>query len=165
MVISWSELARARQLSGLTQQELALRMGVSTRSIVNYEKPDSDIPRKAEHAIRRVLSAQLEQLRLEDAGDAPVVTSLVIPHVPALNPRLADVSTADMLRELLARVESEDSMRAVRENVGAGSNDVDIAEGLPRLSSREVADLRKADQALAAHTRPDVESEQEGSAQ
>lgn len=117
MVISWWELRDARLLSGLTQAELALQMGVSVRSVQNYEKPEAEIPRKAEHAIRRVLASELEKVE-QNRG---VVEDVVLPagehNESRLNPRLAGITTSDMLRELLARAEADERGAPSREAI------------------------------------------------
>lgn len=115
MAIHWFELRDARTLAGLTQGDLARRMGVSIRSIQNYERPEAEIPRKAEHAIRRVLVNELAHLKAaRERGDYEPATdadsdlsnvALLTPRdqVAPLNPRLAGISNTEMLRELLAR--------------------------------------------------------------
>lgn len=113
MAITWFEVRDARLLAGISQSELALRMGVSSRSVQNYEKPDGTIPRKAEHGLRRVLGSYLDQLNALHAagvyrssadGDLSSATEVSPSGAqPILNPRLAGISNAEMLRELLAR--------------------------------------------------------------
>lgn len=51
MVIAWNELRDARERIGLTQEELAQELGVSTRTITNWEK--SGVARKAEYKVER----------------------------------------------------------------------------------------------------------------
>lgn len=137
MAIDWFELRDARTLAGLTQTDLALRMGVSVRSIQNYERPNAEIPRKAEHAIRRVLVNELAHLKAarergdyvpaEDEGaDLSNVTMLrTAGGRGRLNPRLAGISNAEMLHELLAR-DAEERGDSVAPVVG-GSTDDDIS--------------------------------------
>lgn len=116
MAIQWFEVRDARLLSGLTQSQLADRMGVSVRSVNSYEKPDSVIPRKAEHGIRSVLAEELvrlERIHKEQGYTSSATSDLAdfvsLPEAPAYvrNPRLAGIATSELLRELLARDEEQ----------------------------------------------------------
>lgn len=178
MAISWFELRDARQLSGLTQELLARRMGVSIRSVQNYERPNAEIPRKAEHAIRRVLTNELASLKemhergvYESTPDSVLGDGAASAAAPRrrfrLNPRLAGISNTEMLTEMLAREEQHDDEESTisRVDVGGAADDVNVDESLHRLSPSELAELRKEDQALAAHRRGSIQEEQEGLAE
>ncbi|GAA1578815.1 helix-turn-helix domain-containing protein [Leucobacter aridicollis] len=57
MVISWNELRDARERRNLTQEELAEQLGVSTRTITNWERVG--VARKAEYKVRRFFGDDL----------------------------------------------------------------------------------------------------------
>lgn len=57
MVITWNELRDARERMGLTQEELAEKLNVSTRTITNWEK--SGVARKAEYKVERFFGDEL----------------------------------------------------------------------------------------------------------
>lgn len=67
MAITWEQLQRARKRAGLTQRQLAEEVGVSQRTIVNWEAEDGQgVPSKAEASVRRRLGATLDYQTVRD---------------------------------------------------------------------------------------------------
>ncbi len=63
MSITWKQLRDAREHADLTQLELADMLGVSPRTIVNWEKEGSAVPRKSEYKVIRELGSAFHALR------------------------------------------------------------------------------------------------------
>lgn len=59
MVITWNELRDARERAGLTQEELAEQLGVSTRTITNWERVG--VARKSEYKVERFFGEDLQR--------------------------------------------------------------------------------------------------------
>lgn len=59
MVIKWNELRDARERLGLTQEELASALDVSTRTITNWERVG--VARKAEYKVERFFGDKLSK--------------------------------------------------------------------------------------------------------
>lgn len=63
MVVTWQELRDARAFEGLTQAELAEKLQVSTRTVVNWETEGRSVPNKSEYKVRRILGVAMEEAR------------------------------------------------------------------------------------------------------
>jgi transcriptional regulator with XRE-family HTH domain len=61
MVITWNELRDARERLHLTQEELASQLGVSTRTVTNWEA--NGVARKAEYKVERFFGDALTRAR------------------------------------------------------------------------------------------------------
>lgn len=68
MPITANELRTARRMANLTQSELAGRIGVSKRTVVNWERHGAMVPERAESTVREVLDFSILE---SEAGDAP----------------------------------------------------------------------------------------------
>lgn len=66
MTISSQTLRAARHKADLTQAELAARLDVSLRTIVNWERDDSEVPAKSEAKVKSVLGATIEKVEDEE---------------------------------------------------------------------------------------------------
>lgn len=77
-----TEIRQARARAGLTQQQLAAKVGVTLRTIGNWERGES-VPRNKEHLLREIL--------LEHLGHA--------------SPALTSASDAQLLAEIARRFE------------------------------------------------------------
>lgn len=112
MVILWNELRDARERRNLTQEELADQLGVSTRTITNWERVG--VARKAEYKVYRffgddLLSDQkdrdvfadmdfdkrIRELSLSERADHEGTTEFAL--------ALKDASDAELLEELQRR--------------------------------------------------------------
>ncbi|MFC4223809.1 helix-turn-helix domain-containing protein [Lysinibacter cavernae] len=60
MVISWNTLKEAREAADLTQTELAQAIGVSLRTVVNWEKVGSKVPANREYKVIEALNGAIE---------------------------------------------------------------------------------------------------------
>ncbi len=72
------EIRAARERAGLTQQQLAATLGVSTRTVGNWERGET-IPRNRRGAIRSALSGQLgrsDTPALDAASDAELLAEI-----------------------------------------------------------------------------------------
>jgi transcriptional regulator with XRE-family HTH domain len=58
-MISGEQIRTARDAAGMTQQELATQLGVTQRTVGNWERGEN-IPRNREPLLRRILAAHLE---------------------------------------------------------------------------------------------------------
>lgn len=58
-MISGEQIRTARDAAGMTQQELATQLGVTLRTVGNWERGES-IPRNREPLLRRILAAHLQ---------------------------------------------------------------------------------------------------------
>lgn len=99
MVITWNELRDARERLNLTQEELASELGVSTRTVTNWEA--NGVPRKAEYKVERYFGDTL----VRAPGDAAVADARhadVTPS-PRTGADLSFASDVELLEELLRR--------------------------------------------------------------
>ena len=111
MVIKWNELRDARERRGLTQEELAEHLGVSTRTITNWER--TGVARKAEYKVERFFGDDLivngrESDVEREAAHERALNSLSLPDRAdhegwEIGPILKQVSDAELLEELLRR--------------------------------------------------------------
>lgn len=98
-VTSGEDIRRARELAGLTQEEVARRVGVSINTVSNWER-DVSRPRGKEALLRQVLD----------------MDSDVKPPATDTGPLLRDASSAELLAELARRMERDaDDRRPVTE--------------------------------------------------
>lgn len=97
-MISGEEIRQARERSGLTQSELAQRIGVSMRTVGNWERGES-VPRNREGAIKVALA---DQLTKPDQEQRPTP--------------LQAASDAELLAEIARRF-SREQERSARSNV------------------------------------------------
>lgn len=82
MVIAWNELRDARERLHLTQEELASQLGVSTRTVTNWEA--NGVPRKAEYKVERFFGDALSREHADQPTDTPAATSVDLRAVPDL---------------------------------------------------------------------------------
>lgn len=78
LVISSTEIRAARERAGLTQEELGAALGVSLRTVGNWER-GATVPRNREAALRRVLADHLDDgtgPTLTGASDAELVAEI-----------------------------------------------------------------------------------------
>lgn len=135
MVIKWNELRDARERIGLTQGELAEELGVSTRTITNWES--NGVARKAEYKVERFFGDNLTRDSNEDEitrqlDQHQVMAGLSseeqIEHDPWMPPgRLLRVATDEqLLTELMfrARKRANDTARSEQDrfNESLGPN-------------------------------------------
>lgn len=78
MVITWQQLRDAREYADLTQSELAERLDVSVRTIVNWEsETGGGVPQKREYRVERILGKaiqivdHLQSVPIPDNSDGP----------------------------------------------------------------------------------------------
>lgn len=122
MPITWMELQAARDAAGLTQAELAAKLGVSTRTIVNWEA--NGVPRKSEHKVVDLLAEHLET-RKRRGGLGSGIGQL-IPKTPDYEKMtIADASDEDLLNALLLRARQRRLMFEGA-NVGGVTHPVDL---------------------------------------
>ncbi|WP_025156889.1 helix-turn-helix domain-containing protein [Leifsonia aquatica] len=116
MVIAWNELRDARERLHLTQEELASQLGVSTRTVTNWEA--NGVARKAEYKVERFFGDAL----VRDTAGPSSETVGTADEDPA--PRATDlsgVSDLALLEELTRRaVERARIGVSVGDGVGAG---------------------------------------------
>lgn len=155
MPITWMQLQAAREAAGLTQAGLAAQLGVSVRTIVNWEA--NGVPRKSEHKVIDVLGDLLET-RNNRAGLGRGISSLISrPPGDADDvffPRdlsslvVGEASDEELLRELLERARR-------RRMMFEGSLEPGEATSASNVSSAEenVETQHQRDQALAAKKR------------
>lgn len=76
-MIDGQQINSARQRAGLTQQQLAELVGVSLRTVGNWER-GATVPRDREHAIRAVLSIDhdVHDVGLRAASDAELLAEI-----------------------------------------------------------------------------------------
>ncbi|MGW9020701.1 helix-turn-helix transcriptional regulator [Leucobacter chromiiresistens] len=110
MVIRWNELRDAREQLSLTQEELAAKLGVSTRTIVNWERVG--VARKAEYKVERFFG---DALKRDEANRVDAE----LDYISAV----AGMSTAE-------RAEHEDSISF--EHVLKEASDAELLEELTR---------------------------------
>lgn len=95
MVIAWNELRDARERLHLTQEELASQLGVSTRTVTNWEA--NGVARKAEYKVERFFGDAL----VRESSDDPAAT---VDAAPLPRPTdLSGVSDLALLEELTRR--------------------------------------------------------------
>ncbi|OJX73979.1 MULTISPECIES: helix-turn-helix transcriptional regulator [unclassified Leifsonia] len=99
MVITWNELRDARERLHLTQEELASQLGVSTRTVTNWEA--NGVARKAEYKVERFFGDALTRDR---AAVDPATTdrAAVDPDSPP-TVDLSSVPDLALLEELTRR--------------------------------------------------------------
>ncbi len=111
-MISSEEIRSAREQAGLTQEELALRLGVSMRTVGNWER-GATIPRAKARAISAVLGEYLNPLR---EGE----------------PSLAAASDVELLAEIAKRLSRANRQRQESHRKDVTSQDeVDLASYRP----------------------------------
>lgn len=67
-------LEQWRKLRGLSQEELAIKVGVSSRTIVNYEKDVQNLRNASYYKVQKiadVLGIKLSQIFLIDTSEKP----------------------------------------------------------------------------------------------
>lgn len=75
-----TRIRRAREAAGLKQEDLAQRLGVTTRTVGNWER--GRVPRNAIGALQQLLHVQLDnpepsdRPRLDQASDTELLTEL-----------------------------------------------------------------------------------------
>lgn len=79
-MISGEQIRTARDAAGMTQQELATQLGVTLRTVGNWERGEN-IPRNREPLLRRILAAHLQgngsrSPGLEDATDMELLAEV-----------------------------------------------------------------------------------------
>ena len=76
-MIDGQQINSARQRAGLTQQQLAELVGVSLRTVGNWER-GATVPRDREHAVRAVLSIDesVADVGLRAASDAELLAEI-----------------------------------------------------------------------------------------
>jgi len=117
-MLTGTDIRQARQAAGMSQAALARAVGVSMRSIGNYERGDT-VPRNKLPVIERVLSSYLgttEGPALADASDAELLAEIARRfergHHVSPNTR-AGVSPADEPTTPRVSDEESDSVRVV----------------------------------------------------
>lgn len=112
MVITWNELRDARERLHLTQEELASQLGVSTRTVTNWEA--NGVARKAEYKVERFFGDALTRER------TPTDRAGAEPELPTA-PDLSSVSDLELLEELTRRaLERARSIASGREDAVVG---------------------------------------------
>lgn len=77
-MIDGQQISDARQRAGLTQQDLATKVGVSLRTVGNWER-GATVPRSRMHALRAALSDHLGEpsdIGLRAASDAELLAEI-----------------------------------------------------------------------------------------
>lgn len=157
MPITWMQLQAAREAAGLTQAELAKQLGVSVRTIVNWES--NGVPRKSEHKVVDALGDFLEA-RNARAGLGRGIAAL-LPQ-PSSDPddvffqrdlgaiAVSEASDEELLRELIER-----ARRRRRMFEGSLDDAAPAQLSAPNVSGKEedVEAQHQRDQALAAKKR------------
>lgn len=86
MVITWNELRDARERLHLTQEELASQLGVSTRTVTNWEA--NGVARKAEYKVERFFGDALTRARSgvdrAEPDSSPAVDLSAVPDLALL---------------------------------------------------------------------------------
>lgn len=114
-MLTGDDIKRARQLAGLSQAELGKLVGVSMRSIGNYERGET-IPRTALPKLQEVLG----------------------PHLGGHGPSLEAASDAELLGEIakrFARVKEAGRGDAAPTKVPDGADNVNTIDSRRRLAS------------------------------
>lgn len=113
-MIDGAEMRAARERAGLTQGEVAKRVGVSLRTVGNWERGES-VPRSKEQAIRAVLGEHLqgstseESTTLRAASDAELLAEIARRFTRRLEPQPVTLeSPARTEFDLAARREDPD---------------------------------------------------------
>lgn len=83
MSISARTLRNARHQANLTQSELAERLGVSPRTVVNWEKEGGSVPARSEWLVASVLGLETEGF---GSGESEARLRVPNPVPPALHP-------------------------------------------------------------------------------
>lgn len=97
-----TRIRRAREAAGLKQEDLAHKLGVTTRTIGNWER--GRVPRNALGALQQILRIQLDehdtsdQPRLDQATDSELLTTLAA-RLADRDRRIADLETRLAERE------------------------------------------------------------------
>lgn len=160
MVITWNDLRDARERIGFTQEELANELGVSTRTITNWEA--TGVPRKAEYKVERFFGENLH--RSESPPATPGLFDDVVAQLDA-QPVQLPVDTAPSRLELVRVLDQFPdytileylTRRALRRRANEVSTlpttQPDVGgsiEDVPVLSREEELALRKSDHDIAA---------------
>lgn len=119
-MINGTEIRRARERAGLTQEELAEKVGVSLRTVGNWERGTS-VPRAKEGIIRAVLS---DHIKSPDR-DAPSLTS---------------ASDAELIAEVAKRLSRTSSMRRVEEDPTQDMLGLAAHKGDPHIGPYDLPD-------------------------
>ena len=71
-------VARCRELAGMSQAELASRLGISQQSVAYYEKPDGDLKVSVALRIAEALGTTIDALLgLDDAAPPVIIGEMV----------------------------------------------------------------------------------------
>ena len=159
MVITWNELRDARESLHLTQEELATRLGVSTRTVTNWEA--NGVARKAEYKVERFFGDALARDARDRDGDAARDSAGVVDEQavsadgdgPSAPVDLSTVSDLELLEELtrraLERTRFESGVGASRHTDDHVYEEFEISYELPTKKGVALAakrGTRKADQ-------------------
>lgn len=164
MVITWNELRDARERIGLTQEQLAEKLGVSTRTITNWE--NAGVAKKAEYKVERFFGDDLKRDESVNRIEAQLDYNKTIASM-SLDERaeheglstfaqvLKEASDAELLEEL--------TRRARARGLIAVSKQID----LPRTTQREATLLLRGERSrlTLSDTQPSKRSDVGGSSE
>lgn len=75
MTVSGDNIREARERAGLTQEQLAQRLGVTMRTVGNWER-GATVPKSRQAAIRAFLAPSEDQPGLHSASDAELLAEI-----------------------------------------------------------------------------------------
>ena len=143
MPITWMQLQAARKAAGLTQAQLAERLGVSHRTIVNWEA--NGVPRKSEHQVFDVLEEHLTGRRIRSGLGAGTGNLAPSPESYA-KVTIGEASDEQLLTALMDRARArrvmfEGSPTTPQDSSVSGSGDTADS---PRQSDHDLAAKKRS---------------------
>lgn len=109
MEISADLLKRARHAAEMTQHELATKLGVSLRTIVNWEAENGSVPERSRGKVEQLLGPHMNQILRMDAHISSSMDRRKNPDSLVLERKLreAEISRHRLIQESMSAQESE----------------------------------------------------------
>lgn len=151
MSISSNQLRTARRVANLTQTELAEILGVSKRTVVNWEREGGGVPPRSESQVRGALDFSYMEGREVD----PSVKDLLDPAPVGVDPDLRNdiaeqIFEGSKRAQRLRAADREGASRFLADTIIGARDTIQFAEAASRAGAHPATVLKLIEGAMAA---------------